>query len=520
MMSDKKNNFTEDTYMPESMNVEPQACNSCMTYCQTSCETMCQTGCEVNCQTTCQKSCQNCQGRCESTCQKICQTNCERLCQSACEIGCMSTCEKSCQNACESSCQSSCQKICQTNCERLCQSTCEIGCMSTCERNCQNCEGSCQSSCQRICQENCERLCQDYCEVNCLATCQVSCQNCEGRCEAACEKSCQNCEGRCEDTCEKSCQNCEGVACQTCQNCEGVACQTCQNCEGVACQTCQNCEGVACQSCQNCEGVACQSCQSCQTNCEVYCQNSCEHVCLFGGQLPTDEHINLTNATEEVPIKYYNYEYIDSNPQQLKIKIYSDAIRKELKTTRNGNLTTIDNYSLPFNQRNTKMLEKYTLMDQACPVFALATVMTYYSKILICPTWLHFTDDQGILWYDSLNMIENKSENKPALKFNIPIYKTYTSDSLDEIKNYIDSGVPVIIYCSGKNSSGSTQPHWVAVYGYKNNCDSINDLYVMDSFAENRTNFYGNSFDLAESMNNSKITDYEIIRYVIVEENI
>ncbi len=260
-------------------NIEPQACNSCMTYCQTSCETMCQTGCEVSCQSTCQKSCQNCQGRCESTCQKICQTSCEKLCQSTCEINCQSTCQKSCQNCegrcettCENSCQSSCQKNCQENCERLCQSTCETSCMGTCERSCQNCEGRCESSCQRICQDNCERLCQDNCEINCLSTCQVSCQNCEGRCETTCQKSCQNCEGRCETVCEKSCQNCEGNVClSSCQNCLGDVClSSCQKCEG-------RCETVCEKSCQNCLGL-------CQDYCEINCLGECQVACQCTGQ--------------------------------------------------------------------------------------------------------------------------------------------------------------------------------------------------------------------------------------------
>lgn len=466
-MSDKKNNFTEDTYMPESMNVEPQACNSCMTYCQTSCETMCQTGCEVNCQTTCQKSCQNCQGRCESTCQKICQTNCERLCQS----------------------------------------TCEIGCMSTCERNCQNCEGSCQSSCQRICQENCERLCQDYCEVNCLATCQVSCQNCEGRCEAACEKSCQNCEGRCETVCEKSCQNCLGNVClSSCQKCLGN-CE--ENCERLCQENCEiNCLAGCQISCENCQGVACQTCQ-----CEG--QNN---------QQPVDEHTNLISAIERVPISLYEMDYVNSNPDRLNIKVdyirtsyvMESATRKKSDGTI-VNVTRIKDFSLPFNQISTDISTEYPPLYSACATFALAAVMTYYSQKLISPSWLHYSNSSNIDWSKSLNMVLKRSSSAPALRYKNSGHIAYTS--FNEIKEYIDSGIPVILHCTG---NGRNPQHWVVAFGYDNNCISLDDLYVLDSI-ESTSNLYGREINLAECMSRNGVIGsdqkYNVDIYRVVEEN-
>ncbi len=75
--------------------------------------------------------------------------------------------------------------------------------------------------------------------------------------------------------------------------------------------------------------------------------------------------------------------------------------------------------------------------------------------------------------------------------------------TLPTIKSTLESGKPILICCS---LSGET--HWVAAYGYKNNCASKSDILVVDSVNLNKDVEYGTAkyqdgttdLDLSESM--------------------
>lgn len=121
----------------------------------------------------------------------------------------------------------------------------------------------------------------------------------------------------------------------------------------------------------------------------------------------------------------------------------------------------------------------------------------------------------------SIEKVENRNTSKPAL-----MYKNFGTDknkiyekkypSINEIKSFIDSAIPVIVCCEDSNH---TYDHWVVAFGYINDCNSTDDLYIMDSVNHNTTEIFGTKDSLKTRMSKIGFNNYTIKCIRVLEKN-
>jgi hypothetical protein len=132
------------------------------------------------------------------------------------------------------------------------------------------------------------------------------------------------------------------------------------------------------------------------------------------------------------------------------------------------------NMSLPFAQTSSEIQSINFSYGSSCKAFAVAALLTYYSKKLISPHW--FTQFGWVPPECDNAHVTNAVTygGKGAFK----LVSLSTNTSLSQLKVKIDAGIPVLLRCTG-NSAG--KQHWVVVYGYKGEGTANSAFLVVDS---------------------------------------
>ena len=162
----------------------------------------------------------------------------------------------------------------------------------------------------------------------------------------------------------------------------------------------------------------------------------------------------------------------------------------------------IQNMSLPFAQTSSEIQSINSSYGSSCKAFAMAALLTYYSKKLISPHW--FTQFGWVPPECDNAHVTNAVTygGKGAFK----LVSISTSTSLPQLKAKIDAGVPVLLHCTG---NGAGKQHWVVVYGYKGSGTTNSDFLVIDSAntTKGTTPRYGRYDTLTGAMSWSYVSD-------------
>jgi hypothetical protein len=162
----------------------------------------------------------------------------------------------------------------------------------------------------------------------------------------------------------------------------------------------------------------------------------------------------------------------------------------------------IANISLPFSQTSTDVNEINSNYGSSCKAFAMAALLTFYSKKLISPHW--FTQSGWVPPNCDNSFLTTAVTygGKEAFKL-VTINSGNTT--LAQLKTKIDAGIPVLLRCTG---TGSGYQHWVVVYGYKGTGTLRSDFFVVDSANSSGTStMYGRYDTLTGAMSWSSVSD-------------
>ncbi len=209
--------------------------------------------------------------------------------------------------------------------------------------------------------------------------------------------------------------------------------------------------------------------------------------------VPNTTTAGLTDATGTVATNKYTTTEFQQNLDIVNVT----STRTISSVTPSGGVCKIPNISVPFNQYSTKIKNMNSKFGTACKAFACAAIYSYYTQKLISPYWFPIQSNGSY----------NIQYGNPIGEITKNAYKCFEflniSTTLSNIKSTLEAGKPILICCS---LSGAT--HWVAAYGYKNNCASKSDILVVDSVNLNAAVEYGTAkykdevtdLDLSESM--------------------
>jgi len=210
--------------------------------------------------------------------------------------------------------------------------------------------------------------------------------------------------------------------------------------------------------------------------------------------VPNTTTAGLADATGTVATSNYTTTAFQQNLNIVNVT----STRTISSATPSGGVCKIPNISVPFNQYSTKIKNLNSKFGTACKAFACAAIYSYYTQKLISPYWFPIQSDGSY----------NLDIKTPIGQITKNAYKCFEfvkvpTTALSSIKSTLEEGKPILICCS---LSGAT--HWVAAYGYKNNCASKSDILVVDSVNLNNAVEYGTAkykdgvtdLDLSESM--------------------
>lgn len=207
---------------------------------------------------------------------------------------------------------------------------------------------------------------------------------------------------------------------------------------------------------------------------------------------------NLVDASSTVTTDKYTIGYFFASPGV--INITSKRVITPPSVV-NGE-KKIANMSLPFAQTSTDIKSVNNNYGSACKAFAMAALLTFYSKKFISPHW-----------FTQFGWVPPNCDNKyvtDAVTYGgrgaFKLVSVSTSTTLAELKTKIDAGIPVLLRCTG---SGAGVQHWVVVYGYKGAGTAKSDFLVFDSAntTQGTTPRYGRYDTLTGSMSWSLVSD-------------
>jgi len=215
---------------------------------------------------------------------------------------------------------------------------------------------------------------------------------------------------------------------------------------------------------------------------------------------------SLVDASSTVTTDKYTKDYFSATPGA--INITSKRVITPPSVV-NGE-KKIPNMSLPFAQTSTEIRSVNPNYGSSCKAFAMAALLTFYSKKFISPHW-----------FTQFGWVPPNCDNSyvtPAViyggqgAFKLVSIST-TNTTLAQLKAKIDAGIPVLLRY--KVSDAAAGQHWVVVYGYKGTGTSKSDFLVVDSAntTQGTTPNYGKNFDLDQSSN----WNFETNVYTIAE---
>jgi hypothetical protein len=164
--------------------------------------------------------------------------------------------------------------------------------------------------------------------------------------------------------------------------------------------------------------------------------------------------------------------------------------------------------SLPFAQTSDEFKSINPNYLSSCKAFAMAALLTFYSKRLISPHWFIQSG-----WIPP--GCDNSHVTSAVTYGGKGAFKLVTlnagNTTLAQLKSKIDDGVPVLLRY--KKSNLPSDQHWVVVYGYTGTGTSKFNFLVVDSANTTTppTPNYGKEFNLDESSSwNFNTTTYTL----------